>query len=85
MRQRVQKWGNSLALRIPRSLADDAKLEVNSEVELSIRDGELVVSRAVQTSRPSPRYNLEELLAGITPENLHEETDWGSAVGNEVW
>lgn len=85
MRQRVQKWGNSLALRIPKSLADDAKLGVNSEVELSIRDGELVVSRAVQTSRPTPRYKLDDLLAGITPENLYGETDWGPAVGNEVW
>lgn len=85
MRQRVQKWGNSLALRIPKSLADDAKLGVNSEVELSIRDGELVVSRAVQTSRPTPKSKLDDLLAGITPENLHQETDWGPAVGNEVW
>jgi antitoxin MazE len=72
-------------LGIPKSLADDAKLGVNSEVVLSIRDGELMVSRAVQTSHPTPKYKFDDLLAGITPENLHEETDWGPAVGNEVW
>jgi len=77
---KIQRWGNSLGLRIPRALAEDAGVEAGAEVDLSIRDGELVV-------RPARRvkYRLGELVGKITAKNLHREVDAGKPVGREVW
>ncbi len=80
MKARVQKWGNSLALRIPRALAEETGLQKESPVELSLVDGALVVTPASQ-----PRRQLAELLSRITPQNLHHELDTGAAAGNEAW
>ena len=80
MLTKVQKWGNSLALRIPKAFAVDAQLENDSLVEISFDKGKIIV-----TPIPAPRWTLEELLAGITKNNLHDEVDPGFAVGNEVW
>jgi antitoxin MazE len=80
MRARIQKWGNSLALRIPKSVAAEAELEQNALVEVALVDGKLVVLRV-----PEPEVTLEQLLAGITDENRHHEVDTGPAIGNEVW
>ena len=80
MRAQVQKWGNSLALRIPRSFAAESAIEQGSEVELSLEDGKLVV-----TPVEKPAYSLDSLLAGVTQENLHGEVDTGASVGNEAW
>jgi antitoxin MazE len=80
MKTRVQKWGNSLALRIPKSFAAEAGLQENAPVDLSLVDGKLIV----QPVAPQPP-TLEELLRGVTEENLHGEWDTGSAVGREVW
>ncbi|MEX1104246.1 MAG: AbrB/MazE/SpoVT family DNA-binding domain-containing protein [Dehalococcoidia bacterium] len=80
MRVQIQRWGNSLALRIPKAFAADAQLSEKAEVDVSVVDGALVVRRL-----PSDVPSLEELLARITPENLHPETDWGPPVGREVW
>lgn len=80
MKTRVQKWGNSLALRIPKSFAAEAGLHADAAVELSLIGGRLVVERA--TPRP---LTLEELLTGVTDENLPGEWDTGPAVGKEVW
>ena len=77
---KVQKWGNSLALRIPKAFAVDAQLENDSFVEISIVKGKIIV-----TPVPAPSWTLDELLAGITKNNLHNEVDTGFAVGNEVW
>ena len=79
MRTKVQKWGNSLALRIPKPFADEVGLRPDTAVELSLEEGKLVVSRS-QSS-----ISLDELLEGITPANLHREVNSGSAVGNETW
>jgi len=76
---RVQKWGNSLALRIPKAYAAAARLQVNSVVELSM-DGEKLVLTPLR-----PKYTLEELLEGITEDNIHPEWDIGPAMGNEAW
>ena len=81
MQLKIVKWGNSLGLRIPRAFAEEAGVEAGSEVNLSLRDGELVV-RAL---RPNKRYRLSDLLEEVTPDNLHEEVDFGSAVGSEAW
>lgn len=79
MESRVRKWGNSLGIRIPRSIAADIGLAENSVVDLKIQAGRLIV-------RPKAKaYELDELLALVTPENIHSETDWGRPVGKEVW
>ena len=80
MKTRVQKWGNSLALRIPKSFAAEAGLCANGAVELSLVDGSLVV-RPVTPQPPT----LDELLRDITDDNVPGEWDTGPAVGKEVW
>ena len=81
MRGRVQKWGNSLAIRIPKPLAEEAELGPDAEVELTVdEEGGLSLRRVRQ-----PEYTLEELLEGVRPENLHGETDTGRRVGREAW
>jgi antitoxin MazE len=79
MRARVQKWGNSLALRIPKAAAEACALENGAEVDLSLDDGRLVVSPV------ATRYTLDELLARVTPENLHGEAGPQGSVGLEAW
>jgi antitoxin MazE len=80
METRVKKWGNSLALRIPKPLAAEVGLENDSPVELSLVDGKLVITPGAPV-----RLRLDDLLAQITKENLHGEVDTGPAVGGEVW
>ena len=80
MKTRVQKWGNSLALRIPKSFASEVGLQRETSVEVSLADGKLVIT---PVARPEPTLN--QLLAKITRDNLHHEVDTGSAVGNETW
>jgi antitoxin MazE len=80
MKTRIQKWGNSLALRIPKSVAVESQLEQGMLVEVSLLDGKLLVTPL----RP-PAVTLEDLLQEITPDNLHHEIDTGPAVGNEAW
>ena len=80
MRTSVQKWGNSLAIRIPKPLAEETRLEQGVQVDLTAERGRLV---AVPL-RP-PRYTLDRLLAGITPRNRHKEIPTGHPVGREPW
>ncbi len=80
MKTRVQKWGNSLALRIPKSFAAEVGLDSNSPVEMSLRDGKLIV-----VPFEKQKFSLRQILAKVTDENLHREVDTGSAVGGEVW
>ena len=78
MLTKVQKWGNSLGVRIPKSFAAEARFSEGVEIDLSLVDGNVVLKPVVQ-----PSYRLDELLAGITAENLHEEIDTGEPVGRE--
>ena len=80
MRSRVQKWGNSLALRIPKSFANEVGLQKETPVELSLVDGKLVI---IPVAEPKP--TLKQLLANVTKENLHHEVNTGSAIGHELW
>jgi len=80
MLTKVQRWGNSLALRIPKVFALDAQLENDSFVEISLVDGQIIVKPV-----SAPTWSLEELLAGVNKNNIHHEVDTGFAVGNEVW
>jgi antitoxin MazE len=80
MQSRVQKWGNSLALRIPKSFAVEIGLADEALVEIVLENGRLVITPAVPAT-----YSLEELLAQVTDENLHHEQQSGPPQGNEVW
>ena len=80
MRTRIQKWGNSLALRIPKGCATEVQITQETLVEVSVENGALVV-RPIRPTRPA----LEELLAGIAEHNIHSEVDYGPASGSEAW
>ena len=79
METRVRKWGNSLALRIPKPFANQIGLKPNSLVKLSLRGPELVIVPV-----KSPGLKLDDLLAQVTEHNLHGEVDTGPAVGGEA-
>jgi antitoxin MazE len=79
MKTRIAKWGNSLAVRIPKAFVSDAGLEEGTDVEITFAGGKIVLTPVGR------EYGLDELVAGITTENRHRETDWGNAVGHEVW
>jgi antitoxin MazE len=76
-----RKWGNSLAVRIPRAFADAVNARDGKRAELTISDGALVLRPLLKAK---PRYSLEELLAGMTRDNVPAEVDWGPPRGNEV-
>ena len=80
MLAKVQKWGNSLVLRIPKSFADEMDLAPNVAVELTFDDGKLVIVPITH-----PAYALDDLLAEVTLENRHDEIDAGGPAGLEVW
>ena len=80
MKAKIQKWGNSLAVRIPKSFAVETQMKQDSVVDLSLFNGDIIV----KLHKVKTKYTLEELLAGITDENIHPETDWGEPVGKEI-
>jgi antitoxin MazE len=79
MQSRIQKWGNSLAVRIPKVLADEVGLTNNTFVELAIKDGQIVIRPIL-----AQQYRLDDLLAQITDDNLHGEINTGNAIGKET-
>jgi antitoxin MazE len=78
MRAKIQRWGNSLGLRIPKPFAEEVGLADDAEVELSLSQGGLVV-------RPLRSWALADLVRGITRANQHGEEFFGPATGREVW
>lgn len=80
MLTKVQKWGNSLGLRIPKAFANDTRLDKDSLVEITVEKGRIII-----TPVSTPGLTLEELLAGVNNDNIHHEVDTASAVGNEIW
>jgi antitoxin MazE len=80
VKTRIQRWGNSLAVRIPKTFAEEVGLKDDSPIEMRLVKGGLVIE-------PITPYapTLEELLEGVTPENTHGEVDWGPARGREFW
>ena len=76
----IKKWGNSLALRIPKHVADELHIDHNTEVELQVEQGELHIK-----PKAVPHYSLDQLLEQITPENTHSEIETDSPLGNEIW
>ena len=79
MHTTVAKWGNSLALRLPKDMAEDARLFEGTRVSLRLELGRVVVIP------DRPKYSLEELLVGTTPETSHRDFDWGEPAGKEQW
>jgi antitoxin MazE len=80
LKARIQKWGNSLALRIPKSFALEAGLQRETDIELSLSEGKLIITPLAKS-----KFTLKQLLAKINQENLHHEIDTGPAAGNEAW
>lgn len=80
MQTKIKKWGNSLALRIPKLFALDANLKLNKLVDLSIDKGSIVI-----TPISEKEYSLEKLLEGVSKDNLHGEFDTGALFGKEIW
>ncbi len=76
---KFEVWGYCLAVRIPLPLEEQARLGEGDEVEVSVSDGTLILRRS------EADLQLERLVAAITPENRHDETDWGEARGAEAW
>ncbi|MBL9198929.1 MAG: hypothetical protein JNL39_00425 [Opitutaceae bacterium] len=79
MKTSVARWGNSLALRIPRGLASKSRLAEGVEVELAAKADGFVVRRS------EPAFDLSSLLADVRPANLHKEVSAGAARGREAW
>lgn len=80
MQTKVQKWGNSLGVRIPRPLADQARIGEGSVIDIEEKGGEIIIKLVAPAE-----YTLDELVSGITEENRHSETKTGAPVGREVW
>jgi antitoxin MazE len=80
MKTAIQRWGNSLALRIPRTYATETRISEGSEVELTLKSGTLVVRPVARK-----RHSLTDLLKRITPTNRHDPIETGPAVGQETW
>ena len=76
----VQKWGNSLGVRIPKPLAQDAEMKIGGIIKMTLVNGRLILE-----SKKMKRYSLGTLLKSVTSKNLHEEYDAGEPVGKEVW
>ena len=80
MQTMIQQWGNSLALRIPKAFAQQARVKKGTAVTLSVEKGRMVMKPLQRR-----KYTLEELVSKITSKNRHPETDWGKPMGKEIW
>jgi len=80
MHVRVQKWGNSLAVRIPKPLAEDAEVKEGTVLNLAVSEG-MVVATPVKKRK----WSLKQLLARVNKKNLHAEADFGPSLGREIW
>lgn len=74
----VQKWGNSLGIRIPNLIARELSLKNGSVVSINDNGNEIVI-------KPVQKKKLSEMLKMINNENLHEAVDWGKPAGKEIW
>lgn len=79
MKTKIQKWGNSLGVRLPRSIIEQKSLRAGLDVSVVIKNEQIVIEPVAED------VSLESLLAVVTEENLHKETEWSDVYGNEVW
>lgn len=77
MQSHITKWGNSLGIRIPKVLAQEAGLTEGTPVELQLDDNTIIIRRK--------RYSLEMLMSQVTSQNIHKEIETGRSVGREKW
>ncbi|MBS0512046.1 MAG: AbrB/MazE/SpoVT family DNA-binding domain-containing protein [Proteobacteria bacterium] len=80
MQLTVKKWGNSASIRIPAAIMEAAHLKLDDPVDVREEDGRIIIEPLAHKA-----YDLDALLAEITPDNLHAEVGTGPAVGNEAW
>jgi antitoxin MazE len=76
---RVARWGNSLAVRLPKAVAEQAQFQEGAEADVAVSVGRITIQR-----RPTMN-GLDELVDQITPSNRHDETGWGEPQGSEMW
>jgi antitoxin MazE len=79
MKTKIMKWGNSLALRIPKTLAQDSHLSIGSAVDVSVQNNSLIVKSVEE------KYSLEDLVSKISDKNIHGEINTGEPTGKEAW
>jgi antitoxin MazE len=79
MRTKIQKWGNSLSVRIPKAVAEKVGLKEQDSLEIEVRDDKVVLLPMKERD-----YSLKDLLKGVTKKNLHKEIDFGLPVGREM-
>ncbi len=78
MKTQLSKWGHSLAVRIPKAVIESARLREGDPLRIESRQGAILI-------RAERRYRLDDLVSKITAKNRHDETDWASPVGKEIW
>ncbi|MEO2054835.1 MAG: AbrB/MazE/SpoVT family DNA-binding domain-containing protein [Nitrospira sp.] len=78
MKAKIQKWGNSLAVRVPKGIAEQAGVKSDDVVDMDVKDGKIVLLKV------ATEYSLDGLLKGITDENLHSGVETGEPVGREI-
>jgi antitoxin MazE len=79
MRVQVKKWGNSASVRIPASIMASAALQIDQEVDVREEEGRVVIDPVLRS------YDLDDLLAEMTPSTFPDAIDFGAPVGNESW
>jgi antitoxin MazE len=80
MKTQLSRWGNSLAVRIPKHVASAAKWKAGDDIEVEVED-----SGTVKLQKPEKKLTLKELVEGINPENVHAEMNWNEPRGKEAW
>lgn len=79
MTTKIQKWGNSLALRIPKSYANSIEINAGTDVNIKIEDNKLIIFK-----EKKQKYSLKKLLSGINNNNIHKEHNFGNPTGKEL-
>ncbi|MCL4546652.1 MAG: AbrB/MazE/SpoVT family DNA-binding domain-containing protein [Deltaproteobacteria bacterium] len=80
MLTKIQKWGNSFAVRIPKAFASDVRIEKDSVIEIFIIDNQIVIKPV-----NAKKYSLKQLLSDVNVNNIHSEIHTGTICGNEIW
>ena len=78
----IQKWGNSQGLRFPKTILEEAAIDVGDEVRLTVENGKIVIA---SVAKRRSRYDIHELVARMPADYQVEEVDWGAPTGKEAW
>ena len=82
MLSKVQKWGNSQGIRIPKNILENSHIKIGEEVEITIQDGKIIVEA---TNRVHGRYKIKDLVGNMPVDYEVAEENWGDPTGREVW